>query len=58
VREAALKVHEAINTLEGKCAEIFRGRPFYQAPDSGPMLRRLVERPDLKLGIQPARPLD
>ena len=51
VREAAPKVHEAINTLDEKCAEIFRGHPFYKAPDLGPMLRRLVERPDLKLGI-------
>ena len=49
VREAAPKVHEAINTLDGKCAGIFRGHPFYKAPDLGPMLRRLVERPDLKL---------
>jgi hypothetical protein len=49
VREAAPKVHEAINTLDGKCAEIFRGHPFYKAPDLAPMLRRLVERPDLKL---------
>ena len=49
VREAAPKVHEAINTLDGKCAEIFREHPFYKAPDLGPMLRRLVERPDLKL---------
>jgi hypothetical protein len=44
-------VHEAISTLDEKCAEIFRGHPFYQAPDFGPMLRRLVERSDLKLGI-------
>jgi len=51
VREAAPKVHEAIDTLDGKCAEIFRGHPFYKAPDLGQMLRRLVERPDLKLGI-------
>src|SRR3984885_12030833 len=49
VREAAPKVHEAINTLDGQCAEIFRGHPFYKAPDLGPTLRRLVERPDLKL---------
>ena len=27
-----------------KCAEIFRGHPFYKAPDLGPMLRRLVAR--------------
>ena len=49
VREAAPQVYETINTLDGKCAEIFRGHPFYTAPDLGPMLRRLVERPDLKL---------
>jgi RNA polymerase sigma factor (sigma-70 family) len=49
VREAAPKVHETINKLDVKCAEIFRGHPFYEAPDIGPMLRRLVESPDLKL---------
>jgi len=49
VREVALKVYETINTLDGKCAEIFRGHPFYEAPDIGQMLRRLVESPDLKL---------
>ena len=52
VREAAPKVHEAISTLGGKCAEIFRGHPFYKAPDLGPMLRWLVERPDLRLGMK------
>ena len=30
-------------------AEIFRGHPFYKTSDLGPMLRRLVERLDLKL---------
>jgi RNA polymerase sigma factor (sigma-70 family) len=44
VQEAAPKVHEAINTLDEKCAEVFRGHPFYKAPDIGPMLRRLVAR--------------
>jgi hypothetical protein len=51
VREAAPKVQEAIDTLDGKCAEIFRGHPFYKAPNLGQMVRRLVESPDLKLGI-------
>jgi len=51
LRKAAPKVHEAISTLDDKCAEIFRGHPFYKAPDFGPMLRRLVERPDLKLSM-------
>jgi len=49
VLEVAPKVYETINTLDGKCAEIFRGHPFYEAPDIGQMLRRLVESPDLKL---------
>jgi hypothetical protein len=42
-------VHEALSTLDEKCAEIFRGHPFYKAPDLAPMLRRLVESPDLRL---------
>ena len=49
VREAAPKVYETINTLDGTCADIFRGHPFYQAPELAQMLRRLVESPDLKL---------
>jgi len=44
VREAVPKVHEALSTLDEKCAEIFRGHPFYKAPDLAPMLRRLVAR--------------
>src|SRR6266404_3979135 len=44
VREAAPKVHEALSILDEKCAEIFRGHPFYKAPDLAPMLRRLVAR--------------
>ena len=50
VREAAPQVYETINTLDGTCADIFRGHPFYEAPDLGHMLRRLVESPDLQLG--------
>src|SRR6202035_1625285 len=42
VREAAPKVLEALSALDEKCAEIFRGHPFYKAPDIAPMLRRLV----------------
>ena len=43
-------VNHVLNMKRGrKCAEIFREHPFYKAPDLGPMLRRLVERPDLKL---------
>ena len=47
VREVAPKVYETLNTLDGKCAEIFRGHPFYEAPDIGPMLRRLIARTDI-----------
>src|SRR6201993_1903599 len=49
VREAVPKVHAALGALDEKCAEIFRGHPFYKAPDLAPMLRRLVESPDLRL---------
>ena len=49
VREVAPKVYETINTLDGKCAEVFRRHPFYEAPDIRQMLRRLFESPDLKL---------
>jgi RNA polymerase sigma factor (sigma-70 family) len=47
VREAVPKVHETINKLDGKCAEIFRGHPFYEAPDLGQVLRRLIARMDI-----------
>jgi hypothetical protein len=43
VRQAAPKVHETINALDGKYADIFHGHPFYQPPDLAPMLRQLVE---------------
>ena len=49
VRQAAPKVHETINALDGKCADVFRGHPFYQVPDLAPMLRQLIESPHLKL---------
>jgi RNA polymerase sigma factor (sigma-70 family) len=47
VREAVPKVHETINKLDGECAEIFRGHPFYEAPDLGQVLRRLIARMDI-----------
>src|SRR5229473_3311665 len=49
VREAAPKVHEALSTLDEKCAEIFRGHPFYKAQDLAPMLRRLVANTHITL---------
>jgi RNA polymerase sigma factor (sigma-70 family) len=47
VRDAVPRVHETINKLDGKCAEIYRGHPFYEAPDLAPMLRRLLARTDI-----------
>ena len=49
VREVVPKVNETISTLDGQCAAIFRGHPFYKAPDLRSMLRRLVKSPNLKL---------
>jgi RNA polymerase sigma factor (sigma-70 family) len=48
VREAAPKVYETLKTLDVKCADIYRGHPFYRPPDLGQMVRRLVESPDLR----------
>jgi RNA polymerase sigma factor (sigma-70 family) len=46
-REAAPKTYQAIKTLDDKCAEIYRGHPFYRAPDLVQMVRRLVLSPAL-----------
>ena len=43
VREAAPKTYEAIKSLDDKCADIYRRHPFYQPPDLGQMLRRMIE---------------
>jgi RNA polymerase sigma factor (sigma-70 family) len=48
VREAVPKAYETIKTLDEQCADIYRGHPFYKAPDLGRRLRQLVESPDLK----------
>ncbi len=48
VRNAVPKAFETIRTLDDQCAEIYRGHPFYEPPDMGQRLRRLVESPDLK----------
>jgi hypothetical protein len=49
VRELVPKVNETLGTLDGQCAAIFHGHPFYKAPELGPVLRRLIESPTLKL---------
>jgi hypothetical protein len=48
VPEAAPQAYEAIKTLDGKCADIYRNYPFYKPPDLAQMVRPLVESPDLK----------
>jgi len=43
VREVAPKVFETIKTLDDEYAEIYRGHPFYNAPDLREVLRRWIE---------------
>ena len=47
VREAAPKTYQTIKTLDDKCAEIYRGHPFYRPPDLAQMVRKLVASPAL-----------
>jgi RNA polymerase sigma factor (sigma-70 family) len=47
MRDAAPKTYQTIKTLDDKCAEIYRGHPFYRAPDLVQMVRRLVLSPAL-----------
>ena len=47
VREAASKTYESIKTLDDKCAEVYRGHPFYRSPDLVQMARKLVASPAL-----------
>ena len=48
VREAVPKAYETIRSLDDQCAEIYRRHPFYEPPDIGQILRRLVDNSDLK----------
>ena len=48
VRDAVPKAYETIRTLDDRCADIYRGHPFYKSPELGQRLRQLVESPDLK----------
>jgi RNA polymerase sigma factor (sigma-70 family) len=47
VREAAPKTYQTIKTLDDKCAEIYRGHPFYRPPDLVKMMRKLLASPAL-----------
>ena len=51
-RESSFSASRSRRILPGLAdlrPEIFRRHPFYETPDIGQMLRRLVESPDLKL---------
>jgi RNA polymerase sigma factor (sigma-70 family) len=48
VRNAAPKVYETIRTLDDKCAEVYRGHPFYKPPDLAQMVQKLVASPALR----------
>jgi RNA polymerase sigma factor (sigma-70 family) len=48
MREAAPKTYQTIKTLDDKCAEIYRGHPFYKPPDLTQMVRKLVASPALQ----------
>ncbi len=48
VREASPRALESIHSLEDRCASVFRGHPFHEAPDLVPMLRRLLASPELE----------
>ncbi len=48
VREAVPKAYETIKNLDDRCADIYRGHPFYKPPELGQRLRQLVESPDLR----------
>jgi RNA polymerase sigma factor (sigma-70 family) len=47
VREAAPKTYQTIKTLDDKCAEIYRGHPFYRPPDLVKMIQKLLASPAL-----------
>jgi RNA polymerase sigma factor (sigma-70 family) len=48
VREAAPQAYQTIQTLDRKCAEIYREHPFYKPPDLAQMVRQLVENSTLR----------
>jgi RNA polymerase sigma factor (sigma-70 family) len=48
VREVAPRAHEALMTLDGRCADAYREHPFHESPDFVQALRRLVASPDFR----------
>jgi hypothetical protein len=50
VRKALPRTLEDIKSLDDRCASVFRGHPFHEAPDLVPILRRLLASPEFKGG--------
>jgi len=48
VREVAPATAEALGDLDARCAAIFREHPFPEPRDLVPVLRRLLEKPDVR----------
>ena len=53
VRKALPRTLEDIKSLDDRCASVFRGHPFHEAPDLVPILRRLLASPEFKGGAGP-----
>ncbi len=43
VRDVAPARAEVLATLDAQYGEVFRGQPFYEAPDLARMLRRVLD---------------
>ena len=46
VRNIVPRTHEALMTLDDRCADVYREHPFHESPDFVQALRRLVAGPD------------
>src|SRR2546426_523939 len=56
VRAAVPAKTAALETLDARCADVFRQHPFYEAPDAVPALRRLIESDEFRRATdQPCR---
>jgi RNA polymerase sigma factor (sigma-70 family) len=54
IREIVPKAHEALLTLDERCAESYREHPFHESPDFVQALRRLVASPDFHRAAGPS----
>ncbi len=52
VREVAPVSADALATLDGQCAEVFRDHPFHDSPGVVPNLRRLLDGPLFRRAIE------